>query len=116
MVFDEVDSGIGGRVAEVVGAGLAELGERGQVLCVTHLPQVASQAGRQIRVSKLVRDGDTRTVSAQLAESERIREVARMLGGVEITPRTLAHAEEMLARGRVRQVSGAGLDAGAAGK
>ena len=114
MVFDEVDSGIGGRVAEVVGAGLAELGERGQVLCVTHLPQVASQAGRQIRVSKIVRDGGTRTVSAQLAESERIREVARMLGGVEITPRTLAHAEEMLARGRVRQTPGAGSHAGAA--
>lgn len=116
MVFDEVDSGIGGRVAEVVGAGLAELGERGQVLCVTHLPQVASQAGRQVRVSKVVRDGGTRTVSAQLAESERIREVARMLGGVEITPRTLAHAEEMLARGRVRQAPGAGLHAGAAGE
>ena len=116
MVFDEVDSGIGGRVAEVVGAGLAELGERGQVLCVTHLPQVASQAGRQIRVSKIVRDGGTRTVSAQLAESERIREVARMLGGVEITPRTLAHAEEMLARGRMRPAPGGGLHAGAAAK
>ena len=116
MVFDEVDSGIGGRVAEVVGAGLAELGERGQVLCVTHLPQVASQAGRQIRVSKVIRDGGTRTVSAQLKESERIREVARMLGGMEITPRTLAHAEEMLARGRVRQAEGGGLHAGAAGK
>ena len=95
MIFDEVDSGIGGRVAEVVGAGLAELGERGQVLCVTHLPQVASQAARQIRVSKVVRDGGTHTVSMHLKETERIREVARMLGGVEITPRTLAHAEEM---------------------
>lgn len=116
MVFDEVDSGIGGRVAEVVGAGLAELGERGQVLCVTHLPQVASQAVRQIRVSKIIRDGGTRTVSAQLKESERIREVARMLGGMEITPRTLAHAEEMLVRGRVRQGPGAALHAGAAGK
>ena len=100
MIFDEVDSGIGGRVAEVVGAGLAELGQHGQVLCVTHLPQVASQAGRQIRVSKVVRDGGTQTLSAQLEESERIREVARMLGGMEITSRTLAHAEEMLARGR----------------
>jgi len=115
MIFDEVDSGIGGRVAEVVGAGLAELGERGQVLCVTHLPQVASQAGRQIRVSKVVRDGGTRTLSAQLKENERIREVARMLGGMEITPRTLAHAEEMLARGRGRGPAGAGLPAGAEG-
>lgn len=113
MIFDEVDSGIGGRVAEVVGAGLAELGERGQVLCVTHLPQVASQADRQIRVSKIVREGGTRTESAELGEGERIREVARMLGGMEITPRTLAHAEEMLARGRVRQPTGAGPHAGA---
>ncbi|WP_446831635.1 DNA repair protein RecN [Candidatus Foliamicus sp.] len=103
MIFDEVDSGIGGRVAEVVGAGLAELGRRGQVLCVTHLPQVASQAGRQIRVSKVIRDGGAHTVSAQLEESERVREVARMLGGVEITPRALAHAEEMLAKGRLWQ-------------
>ncbi len=103
MIFDEVDSGIGGGVAEVVGAGLAELGQRGQVLCVTHLPQVASQADSQIRVSKVVRDGSTQTLSAKLAHSERIREVARMLGGMEITPRTLAHAEEMLARGRAKQ-------------
>ena len=115
MIFDEVDSGIGGRVAEVVGAGLAELGKRGQVLCVTHLPQVASRAGRQIRVTKVVRDGRTRTVSAQLENSERVREVARMLGGVEITPRTLAHAEEMLSRGGVWQSSeSAGLPGGAA--
>ena len=108
MIFDEVDSGIGGRVAEVVGAGLAELGQRGQVLCVTHLPQVASQASRQIRVTKEVRDGGTQTVSARLQDSERVHEVARMLGGVEITPRTLAHAEEMLARGRVWQTGGRG--------
>ncbi len=114
MIFDEVDSGIGGRVAEVVGAGLAELGQRGQVLCVTHLPQVASQAARQIRVSKEVRDGGTQTVSAQLQDQERVQEVARMLGGVEITPRTLAHAEEMLARGRVWQSRGGSVPQGAA--
>ncbi len=113
MIFDEVDSGIGGKVAEVVGAGLAELGRRGQVLCVTHLPQVASQADRQIRVSKVVRDGGTQTLSAQLEHSERVHEVARMLGGVEITPRTLAHAEEMLARGRARQTATARLQDGA---
>lgn len=100
MIFDEVDSGIGGGVAEVVGAGLAELGRRGQVLCVTHLPQVASQAARQVRVSKAAGDGGTRTLSVQLEDRERVREVARMLGGMDITPRTLAHAEEMLARGR----------------
>lgn len=118
MIFDEVDSGIGGRVAEVVGAGLKELGHRGQVLSVTHLAQVASQADQQILVSKVVRGEETRTVSAQLQDSERIREVARMLGGVEITPRTLAHAEEMLARGRVRPAHNAGLlaESGAGGK
>lgn len=118
MIFDEVDSGIGGRVAEVVGAGLKELGHRGQVLSVTHLPQVASQADRQVLVSKVVRGQETRTVSAQLEDSERVREVARMLGGMEITPRTLAHAEEMLARGRVPLAPGAVLHAesGAAGK
>lgn len=118
MIFDEVDSGIGGRVAEVVGAGLKELGHRGQVLSVTHLPQVASQADRQVLVSKVVRGRETRTVSAQLKDSERVREVARMLGGMEITPRTLAHAEEMLARGRVPRAPGAVLHAesGAAGK
>ena len=98
-----------------MGAGLAELGKRGQVLCVTHLPQVASRAGKQIRVTKVVRDGGTRTVSAQLKDSERVREVARMLGGVEITPRTLAHAEEMLCRGGVWQSSeNAGLQGGVA--
>ena len=113
MIFDEVDSGIGGRVAEVVGAGLAELGRRGQVLCVTHLPQVASQAARQIRIVKEVRDGGTRTVSAQLEHGERVREVARMLGGVEITPQALAHAEEMLARaGGGRSNGRAGLQSG----
>ena len=113
MIFDEVDSGIGGRVAEIVGAGLAELGQRGQVLCVTHLPQVASQAGRQIRVSKVVRNGGTHTLSVQLEESERVKEVARMLGGVEITPRTLAHAEEMLARARILHSRTGMLEAGA---
>ena len=113
MIFDEVDSGIGGRVAEIVGAGLAELGGRGQVLCVTHLPQVASQAGRQIRVSKVVRDGGTHTLSVQLEEDERIREVARMLGGVEITSRTLAHAEEMLSRARTPHSRDGMLDGGA---
>ena len=113
MIFDEVDSGIGGRVAEVVGAGLAELGRRGQVLCVTHLPQVASQAARQVRIVKEVRDGGTRTLSAQLEHGERVREVARMLGGVEITPQALAHAEEMLARARGGGSNGgAGLQSG----
>jgi len=97
MVFDEVDSGVGGGVAEMVGRRLRELGASRQVLCVTHLPQVASLADQHLRVSK-VSDGKlTRTNVQVLNKEERIEELARMLGGVEITRKTLAHAEEMLA-------------------
>jgi DNA repair protein RecN (Recombination protein N) len=98
MVFDEVDAGIGGGVAEIVGRKLRELGERRQVLCVTHVPQVASQGHHHLRVSKLTDGRSTRTLITQLKESEKVEELARMLGGVKITARTRAHAEEMLAR------------------
>jgi DNA repair protein RecN (Recombination protein N) len=99
MVFDEVDSGVGGGVAEIVGRRLAELGEHAQVLCVTHLPQVASQARHHLRVAKLT-DGDiTRTTLKPLTEAEKVEELARMLGGVEITGTTRAHAREMRKRG-----------------
>jgi DNA repair protein RecN (Recombination protein N) len=97
MVFDEVDSGIGGAVAEVVGQKLRALGARSQVLCVTHLPQVASQGHRQLRVSKSSDDGSTRTRIEALDGKARQEEIARMLGGVEITRETLAHAKQMLA-------------------
>jgi DNA repair protein RecN (Recombination protein N) len=98
MVFDEVDSGIGGAVAEVVGQKLRRLGERCQVLCVTHLPQVASQGHRHLRVSKST-DGDrTDTRIESLDGTARREEVARMLGGIEITRETLAHAKQMLAK------------------
>ncbi len=97
MVFDEVDSGIGGAVAEVVGQKLRALGERSQVLCVTHLPQVASQGHRHVRVSKSSDDGSTRTRIEALDGKARQEEIARMLGGVEITRETLAHAKQMLA-------------------
>ena len=97
MVFDEVDSGVGGRVAEMVGQRLRELGERRQVLCVTHLPQVASLATQHYRISKVSDGKATRTGVAVLSDEERIEEIARMLGGVEITKKTLAHAAEMLA-------------------
>ncbi len=96
MIFDEVDAGIGGGVAEVVGRKLRELGERGQVLCVTHLAQVASQAHRQHRVAKLTDGRTSRTVVAALGEDERVEELARMLGGVEITRKARDHAREML--------------------
>ena len=96
MVFDEVDSGIGGAVAEIVGRELRALGERGQVLCVTHLPQVASQGHQHLRVAKHSDGRATRTTLAELAESERIEELARMLGGVDVTATAREHAREML--------------------
>jgi DNA repair protein RecN (Recombination protein N) len=97
MVFDEVDAGIGGAVAEIVGRELRQLGARAQVLCVTHLPQVAAQGHRHLRVSKLTDGRATRTSVTALNEPARVEELARMLGGVEITARARAHAEEMLA-------------------
>jgi DNA repair protein RecN (Recombination protein N) len=96
MVFDEVDNGIGGAVAEIVGRELRQLGEHAQVLCVTHLPQVAAQGHQHLRVAKLTDGRSTRTVVTQLPPEERVDELARMLGGVEITPRARAHAHEML--------------------
>lgn len=97
MVFDEVDSGVGGGVAEMVGRRLRELGSQRQVLCVTHLPQVASLADQHFRISKVSDGKTTRTGVRLLDKSERIDELARMLGGVEITKKTLEHAAEMLA-------------------
>ena len=97
MVFDEIDSGVGGGVAEMVGRRMQELGASRQVLCVTHLPQVASLADRHIRVSKVSDGQSTRTRLHVLNEDERVEELARMLGGMEITRKTLAHAAEMLA-------------------
>jgi DNA repair protein RecN (Recombination protein N) len=96
MIFDEVDAGIGGGVAEIVGRKLRELGERGQVLCVTHLAQVASQAHHQHRVVKLTDGRSSRTAVAALGAGERVEELARMLGGVEITHKAREHAREML--------------------
>jgi DNA repair protein RecN (Recombination protein N) len=96
MVFDEVDAGVGGAVAEMVGRQLAELGARGQVLCVTHLAQVASQADHQVRVAKLTDGRTSRMTVSELTAGERIEELARMLGGVQITRKTRDHAREML--------------------
>jgi len=96
LVFDEVDSGVGGGVAEIVGRQLHALGERAQVLCVTHLPQVASQAHAHVRVTKLTDGKSTRTSLHTLTADERIEEIARMLGGVDITDKAREHAAEML--------------------
>jgi DNA repair protein RecN (Recombination protein N) len=96
MVFDEVDSGVGGGVAEMVGLRLRELGRSRQVFCVTHLPQVASLADQHLRIMKISDGKVTRTGITHLSENERVEEIARMLGGVEITRRTRDHAAEML--------------------
>ena len=101
LVFDEVDAGVGGAVAEMVGRQLHELSAKGQVLCVTHLPQVASQSDHQLRVSKHVSESKTRTQIEVLDETARIEELARMLGGAVITDRTREHAREMLASARL---------------
>jgi DNA repair protein RecN (Recombination protein N) len=95
-VFDEVDSGIGGAVAEVVGRKLRDLGAKSQVLCVTHLPQVAALGHRHLRVTKASRKSSTETQIENLDGDARRDEIARMLGGIEITRETLAHAEQML--------------------
>lgn len=100
MVFDEVDTGVGGGIAEMVGQQLRELGRHCQVLCVTHLPQVASQAHQHLRVNKLSDGKTTRTGIAALTDKEVVEELARMLGGVQITRKTREHAAEMVARAR----------------
>ena len=96
LIFDEVDAGIGGRVAEIVGRQLETLGRERQVLCVTHLPQVAAQADQQWSVSKSGIEGKVKTLVSVLDRKARIEEVARMLGGTEITATTRKHAAEML--------------------
>ncbi len=96
MVFDEIDAGIGGGIAEIVGRQLRELGERSQVLCVTHLAQVAAQAHSQFKVIKQTDGKVTRTAVTTLRAADRIDEIARMLGGVDITEQAWAHAREML--------------------
>jgi DNA repair protein RecN (Recombination protein N) len=97
LIFDEVDTGVGGGVAHIVGKKLRLLGNERQVLCVTHLPQVASQAHHHFRVEKSSRDNHTSTEVFALDEKDRLEEIARMLGGINITEQTRAHASEMIA-------------------
>ena len=96
MIFDEVDVGIGGGVAEVVGQLLKQLGNERQVLVITHLPQVAAQAAHQLQVSKTHANGATLSHIQALSQTERVEEIARMLGGIQITETTRSHAKEML--------------------
>jgi DNA repair protein RecN (Recombination protein N) len=115
LVFDEVDAGVGGAVAEMVGRQLRALASSGQVLCVTHLPQVACQAARHVRVSKRTERGTTRTALETLDAESRIEELARMLGGANVTDRAREHAREMLesAAGKTRGRPAAATSRGA---
>jgi DNA repair protein RecN (Recombination protein N) len=96
LIFDEVDAGIGGRAAEIVGRMLKELGRRHQVMCITHLPQVAASADQQWQVTKTTANGKVSSTVTALGRAQRVEEIARMLGGVKITETTRRHAAEML--------------------
>ena len=102
LIFDEVDSGIGGAIAEVVGRQLHTLGENRQVLCVTHLPQVAVHAHHHYHVRKFKRNSVTLAHIVSLKPQQRVEEVARMLGGLEMTEQTRAHAQEMINRAQTQ--------------
>jgi DNA repair protein RecN (Recombination protein N) len=97
LIFDEADAGVGGAVAEIIGALMRRLGDDRQVLCVTHLPQVAAKAHQQLKVSKQDALGPMLSRIEALEGTARIEEIARMLGGVTITATTRKHAREMLA-------------------
>jgi DNA repair protein RecN (Recombination protein N) len=96
VVFDEVDAGIGGNVAEMVGRKLAALAQHHQILCITHLPQIAKFGNHHFRIAKTVANGRTSTTISHLSDDQRVEEIARMLGGEQITQTTLAHAQELL--------------------
>jgi DNA repair protein RecN (Recombination protein N) len=98
VVFDEVDAGIGGGVADVVGKKLAELARRHQVVCITHLPQIAKYGDHHFRIAKTVVKGRTHTTITPLSAEERVAEIARMLGGENMTAATIAHARELLSK------------------
>ncbi len=106
LIFDEADAGVGGAVAEVIGALMRQLGQTRQVLCVTHLPQVAAQAHQQFAVSKAQRGDKTVSEVLPLDRAERVEEIARMLGGMEITDTTRRHAREMLAGASATDATG----------
>jgi DNA repair protein RecN (Recombination protein N) len=96
LIFDEVDAGIGGRVADVVGVRLGRLGERFQVLCITHLPQIASRATTHFHIDKAVRGTRTVTAVRRLDDDGRVEEIARMIGGAVVSDQTRASARELL--------------------
>jgi DNA repair protein RecN (Recombination protein N) len=100
LVFDEIDIGIGGRAAEAVGRKLKTLSKRQQVVCITHLPQIAAFADQHFVIEKSDKDGRTRTSIRRMEEGEREREVARMLSGAKLTETSLEHARQLLETSR----------------
>ena len=96
IIFDEVDSGIGGATAEVVGEKLQSLADYHQILCITHLPQIASKGKAHFHVTKRVRENRTQTIIKQLDQEGRVKEIARLLGGKVVSEQAIAHAREML--------------------
>jgi DNA repair protein RecN (Recombination protein N) len=102
LVFDEVDAGIGGKTADAVGKKLRQVSRVRQVLCVTHLPQIAAYADQHLRVEKREEDGRTTATVAALVRADRVREVARMLGGESVTDTSLRHAQELITQARAK--------------
>jgi len=98
MVFDEIDTGIGGKIAEIVGKKLERISDAHQVVCITHLPQIASKGATHFHVEKLAEEERTLTTIRVLRPQERLEEIARMLGGETITRTTMQHAREMLGK------------------
>lgn len=96
LIFDEVDTGIGGKTAEIIGQLLRELGKKAQVICITHLPQVAARSTHQFKIEKITEKDSVCVAIRKLDQKERVQELARMLSGTKITKQTLAHAEELL--------------------
>src|SRR6185436_6553973 len=116
LIFDEVDAGIGGRVADVVGRKLRTLGSAFQVLCITHLPQIAAGADTHFQIEKRVERGRTKTTVKRLDGESRVEELARMLGGEAITDGLRRSAREMLEAKAVRQAGGPATPGGAKGE
>jgi DNA repair protein RecN (Recombination protein N) len=98
LIFDEVDAGVSGATAEIVGRKLRGLGRTHQVLCITHLAQIAAQGDRHLRVTKSLAQEQTYTAVEPLAGADQVREVARLISGVEVSAKALASAEELVAR------------------
>ena len=97
VIFDEVDAGIGGAAAEVVGKKLSFLSKKHQLICITHLPQIARFGHHHLYIQKQVKNGRTTTAIRPMNQEERIQEIARMLGGESITPTALEHARSLMA-------------------